>query len=243
MLVLACAAAVAWFQPWQAPAPVASDPSPPPASAVVQPEAPAPEPRQPTFSATASQSAAQVPQPVAITPEPTVPALMQSALEMEAQDPSGAVLAYTRAAIRGRARAAYYLGQFHETGAGVEPNPGLARSWYAAAADLPAAQRRLRALPAADESPGALPAPVPIFQARLTNGASEMIWRMPDGAAPVRFRIESFGPGETHLPVQETTVPGLIVPFPVSAWRVIAIGADGTQSPASAIVRMIPAEQ
>ncbi|HRO16421.1 MAG TPA: hypothetical protein PLL33_15555, partial [Paracoccus sp. (in: a-proteobacteria)] len=63
------------------------------------------------------------------------------------------------------------------------------------------------------------------------------------GVTPVRFRVEISGPADEPLPVRETTVPGLIVPFPVSAWRVIAIGADGTESAPSARVRMIPEEE
>ncbi|MBB1498553.1 tetratricopeptide repeat protein [Paracoccus sp. MC1862] len=167
---------------------------------------------------------------------------MTQALDLESRDPGRAAISYARAALRGSARAAYYLGQLHETGSGVAPNPDMARLWYAAAADLPRAQQRLQALATAD-APGIPAPPVPVFQARPGNGGSEMIWRLPEGAAPVRFRVEIFGPVDQPLPVQETTVPGLILPFPVSAWRVTALGADGSESVPSALVRMIPAEE
>lgn len=233
-VVLADGAASVRFQPRRAPAPVTTDRAQPSADAAVEQAAVAPPPGAP------AAAPAPIPEPVAITPEPSVTALMQRALDVEAEDPAEAAVAYARAAIRGRARAAYYLGQLYETGLGIEPNPGMARLWYAAAADLPSARRRLEAASAAD-APLAAPAPpVPIFQARLDTGASEMIWRVSDVVMPVRFRVEALGPREEPLPAQETTVPGLVVPFPVSTWRVIAIGADGTESAPSAMVRMIP---
>ncbi|WP_167626554.1 AAA family ATPase [Paracoccus luteus] len=231
VLALAGGAAWVWYEP-----PTPDDtgvPSPSTGTAEQASSQPAPSPVAP-------QPLGSVPPPVAITPEPTVAALMQRALEVETYDPAQAALAYARAAIRGDGRAAYYLGQLHETGTGVAPSPGLARLWYAAAADLPAAQRRLQALSAADAPPGTPAQPVPIFQARPSNGVSEMIWQVPAGVTPVRFRVETVGPSDEPMPGRETEVPGLIVPTPVIAWRVVAIGADGTESAPSATVRMIP---
>lgn len=241
-VALAGGAAFAWLQPWQAPVPVAAGLAPPSSGAVMDQAAVTPAPGQPPLSPAASQSTAPVLQPVAITPEPAAAALMKHALEIETRDPAQAAVAYARAALRGRARAAWYLGQLHETGTGVEQSPGAARLWYAAAGGLPAAQRRLQALSAATAPAGTPAVPVPIFQARLDTGGSEMIWRVPEGVAPVRFRVEAFGPAAEALPVREATVPGLILPIAVSAWRVTAIGADGRESAPSAMVRMIPAE-
>lgn len=223
-----------WFQPRQTPEVVAPGLTSPPAT--VEHPAPAASRVQPV-----PVSPVPALEPVAITPDPTAATLMRQALKLEAKAPAQAALAYARAALRGRARAAWYLGQLYETGTGVQADPGLARLWYAAAADLPAAQRRLRAMPAPGASPATPAEPKPVFQARLDSGGSEMIWRVPEGVTPVRFRVEMTGPGEKPLPARETAVPGLIVPFPVSTWRVIAIGAFGTESPPSATARMIPA--
>lgn len=241
-VALAGGAAYLWLPPWQAPAP-RNAPPPPASAAVEQPPAAAAPSRPPVASPARPQAAAPVPGPVAITSEPTVTVLMQRALQIETQDPAQAAVAYARAAIRGHDRAAYYLGQLHETGTGVEESPGIARLWYAAAADVPAAQQRLRVLSAADAPPAPPAPPQPIFHARLSDGSSEMIWRVPAGVTPVQFRVESFGPADEPLSVRTTTVPGLIVPFPVSTWRVTAIGADGSESAPSAMVRLIPADK
>lgn len=179
-----------------------------------------------------------LPGPVAITPEPTVAALMQQAIG--ARDPAVAAVAYARAAIRGSPRAAWFLGQLNETGTGVAPSPGAARLWYAAS-DLPAPQRRLHALAATGTTAGTPATPVPIFHAR-SDGSSDMVWHVPDGAMPVGFRVEALGPGGEALPPREVSVPALMLQSPVSAWRVTAIGADGSESAPSAMVRMTLAE-
>ncbi|MFC0339639.1 ExeA family protein [Paracoccus niistensis] len=231
MPVAAAAAAVGaaflWLQASHGPAHVAKGLALPAANVAVARAAPRPEPGL---------------APVTVTPDPTVAALMRQALEVETRDPAGAALAYARAALRGQGRAAYYLGQLHETAAGAGLNPGLARLWYAAAAPLPAARQRMQDL-TAEAAAGPPDTPVPIFQARLDNGASEMIWHVPIGAAPVRFRVEVRGLAGQALPAQETMVPGLILPFRVGAWRVTAIGAGGAESTPSDMVRMIPAEE
>ena len=240
-VVLASGAAYLWLPSRQATAPAATDAAPPALSAAVEQQAAAPRP--PVPSPVPLQAPVQVPDPVAITSEPTVTVLMQGALQIETQDPAQAALAYARAAIRGHDRAAYYLGQLHETGIGVEESPGTARLWYAAASDVPAAQQRLRTLSGAAAPSGTPAPPQPVFQARLSDGTSEMIWRVPDGVTPVRFRVESFGPGDEPMSIRTTSVPGLLVPVPVSAWRVTAVGADGSESAPSAMVRMIPADE
>lgn len=236
VVVLAAGAAILWLQPGTTPPPIAPDAAP--ARADVNPAGgalaagPAPPQAQPAIL-----------EPVPVTPDPAAASLMTQALESEDRDPATAAVAYARAALRGRARAAWYLGQFHETGTGGPPNPGYARLWYAAASDLPAARRRLQAMgPPAVASAVVPTTPVPVFQARLDTGASEMIWRAPDGPAPVRFRVEAWDRTGKQLPLRETAVPGLILRAPVSAWRVTAIGADGAESAPSAMVRMIPEE-
>ncbi|WP_162630734.1 ExeA family protein [Paracoccus endophyticus] len=240
---LASGAAYLWLPSRQAPAPAATEAAPPAVSAAVDQQAAAPAASPPVPSPVPLQAPVPVPQPVAITSEPTVTVLMQRALQFETQDPAQAALAYARAAIRGHDRAAYYLGQLHETGMGVEESPGTARLWYAAASEVPAAQQRLRTLSGAAALPGTPAPPQPVFQARLSDGSSEMIWRVPDGVTPVRFRVESFGPEDEPMSIRTTSVPGLLVPFPVSAWRVTAVGADGSESAPSAMVRMIPADE
>lgn len=224
---VAVGAAFLWLQAPHGSAHVAKGLVLPAANAAVELAAPRPEPEL---------------APVAVTPDPTAPALLRQALEAETRDPAGAALAYARAALRGQGRAAYYLGQLHETAAGAGLNPALARLWYAAAAPLPAARQRMQDL-AAGAAAGPPDRPVPIFQARLDSGASEMIWHVPKGAAPVRFRVEIQGLAGQALPAQETTVPGLILPFRIGAWRVTAIGAGGAESTPSDMVRMIPTEE
>ncbi|WP_217629752.1 ExeA family protein [Paracoccus chinensis] len=224
--VAAVGAAFLWLQAPPGPAPMGKGLALPAANAAVEQAAPRPGPGL---------------APVAVTPDPTVEALMRQALEVETRDPAGAALAYARAALRGQGRAAYYLGQLHETAAGAGLNPGLARLWYAAA-PLPAARQRMQDL-TAPAAAGPPDTPVPIFQARLDSGASEMIWHVPKGAAPVRFRVEVRGLAGQALPAQETTVPGLILPLRIGAWRVTAIGAGGAESTPSDMVRMIPAEE
>lgn len=243
-MVLAGGAAFLWLQREWASSPVAAVAARPSADAAVE-QTDSRATRQSTLrpAAPALQTATPAPRPVAITPEPSVAALMTQALEIEARNPAGAIVAYARAAIRGRSRAAYFLGQFYETGTGVEPSPGMARLWYAAAPELAASRRRLQALSTADASVGTPATPVPTFQARLSNGASEMIWHVPGGVTPARFRVETLGLAGESLPPQETIVPGLILRSPVSGWRVTAIGADGAESAPSAMVAMIPAEK
>ncbi|WP_299360820.1 AAA family ATPase [uncultured Paracoccus sp.] len=242
-MALAVGLAFLWLQAGPGPTPAPRDPPPPSPEAVEQPAAAAPalSPPDGQLAPATLQAEPAVLEPVAVTPAPTVPELMQHALETEGQDPAAAALSYARAAIRGRARAAYYLGQFYETGIGVERDPASARAWYAAAADLSAAQARLEALPAATASDSAPSTPVPIFQARLSDGASEMIWRPTGSAPPARFRVEVFGPDDAPIANQETTVPGVILPSVVHSWRVAAIGADGKESAPSSMVQMIPA--
>lgn len=224
-------AAFLWLQAPRGPAHAAKGLSLPAAIAAVEGAAPRPAPVP-----------APVLAPVPVTPDPAAEGLMRQALELETRDPAGAALAYARAALRGQERAAYYLGQLHETAASAGLNPGLARLWYAAAAPLPAARRRMQEL-AAGTTGGPPATPLPIFQARLEGGASEMIWHVPKGeAAPVRFRVEVRGLAGQALPAQETPVPGLILPFRVGAWRVTAIGAGGAESTPSAMVRMTPAD-
>ncbi|MCZ0961084.1 AAA family ATPase [Paracoccus benzoatiresistens] len=241
-LGMAAGAAFLWLQPDSALAPAATIPARPAADLALK-RAVAPASVQGTLPLATAAWHRGIPdlRPVDVTPEPTAEALMKQALEVETRDPAAAVVPYARAAIRGRARAGYYLGQLYETGAGVELSLASARLWYAAASGLPAAGRRLEALPPADASAGSLATPLPIFQALLNNGASEMIWRVPEGVAPARFRLEALGPAGNALPPRQTTVPGAILPFPVSAWRVTAIGADGRESAPSALVRMMPA--
>lgn len=241
-IALGGGAAFLWLQDGPLHLPTAAIPARPSAEAAAE-KTVAQAPRQPAPpAATATlQTSSPVLHPVPITPAPTVAALMKQALEVETRDPAAATITYARAAIRGHSRAAWYLGQFYEVGTGVQPSLGSARLWYAAARDLPASQRRLRALPAAASPAGSPATPVPTFQARLSDGSSEMIWRLPNGATPARFRVEMLGPTGEPLPPQDTTMPGLIVRSPVSAWRVTAISADGRESAPSAMVPMIPA--
>jgi type II secretory pathway predicted ATPase ExeA len=69
--------------------------------------------------------------------------LFRKGLELSVQDPTAAAVAFSRAAIRGHSRSAYYLGQIYETGDGVPADNALAREWYVLAGDLARARERL----------------------------------------------------------------------------------------------------
>ena len=198
---------------------------------VLRPDSP------PVIAGVPVEAASPLP-PVVRMAEPTAAALMQQALEAEAADPARAAILYARAALRGSDRAAYFLGQLHETGQGGRADATAARQWYAHAADLAAAQRRLQALPDTGTASGPPPVPIPVFQA-LTDRGSEMIWRMPEGAPPARYLIETFTADGAAAGVTETAVPALAVSQSVSGWRVTAIGADGRDSAPSPLVRMV----
>lgn len=133
-----------------------------------------------------------------------------------------AALDYARAAIRGHARSAYYLGQVYETGDGVPQAPQAARAWYAwaAAQGSLAAQTALEAL--GDRTPDAGPIATPVFLNR-SNGLMELVW-LGNGPFQVQFSDTSQRPVAYH----DTDVTALRLSSrpDLTGWRVVAQGAQ-----------------
>lgn len=163
-------------------------------------------------------------------PDPRV--LLMQALEVAASDPEAAIPFYTRAALWGSERAAYFLGQLHETGIGVEADLNLARAWYLKSPQIAGAAARVRELTADPVLPAAeaLATPVPERQVVLGSGETELHWRGPAAG----YRIEFFAAGAPRAQEVETSLPAAVIPQPVSRWRVMSLRPDGTPGPASA---------
>lgn len=160
--------------------------------------------------------------------------LLGQALAAGSADPEAAIPIFTRAALWGSERAAYYLGQFYETGYGVETDLHTARAWYLEAPLIAGAVARLREIPVTSEVPAgdALPAPVPDRQFVYSSGETELHWVGP----AARYRIEFFAAGAEEAQAVEALLPAAVIPQPVSRWRVIALRPDGTPGPTSAWV-------
>jgi hypothetical protein len=164
--------------------------------------------------------------------------LRDQAVTIGAQDPLVAVIGFARAALRGDARAAYYLGQHFEAGDGVPPNSKLAAAWYATAAKTQrSARRALQNLAGTHDTTVLIPTapPRPLMGLVGTDGLAEFVWAAPDEAA-ARYLIEM---AETT-----TTEPRQYGPFDLSAalienapparlWRVVALGPGNERVRAS----------
>lgn len=161
--------------------------------------------------------------------------LLIRALAMGNDEPEAAIPLYTRSALWGSERAAYYLGQLYETGVGVTADPNRARAWYRKAPQISGAVARLRqmgpvpALPAGAE----LAPPAPERQVIFGSGQSELHWRNPAGPSPTRYRVEFITTGAERVQQLETGLSAALIPLPVSRWRVMALRPDGTSGPAS----------
>ncbi|MFC0202370.1 AAA family ATPase [Paracoccus rhizosphaerae] len=195
----------------------------------------------------------------ALQPEPPAPpvdtvveekdvdpqALLLQALSAGAEDPAAAIPFYTRAALWGNQRAAYYLGQLYETGTGVAVDLDRARAWYGLAPDIEGAAERVAILAedGAAADPADLVAPVPQRQVRFPWNRTELYWQAAPGAEPVRYKVEFVAAGSDQVQQFETELQAALVRQRVSRWRVIAMQADGTEGPASAWIsfdRVIP---
>jgi general secretion pathway protein A len=179
----------------------------------------------------------------AATPEPTLAPiiplddprgdmLLENALTTGMSDPVGAVIAYSRAALRGEDRAAYYLGQLFETGLGVPRDVAAARAWYELARDnVRSARRRLAELEPTNET-GLLSAPVPLFGGPLPDGTAEFVWSAGEGADPEYYIIEmAMTPDEPARRLGPSQVTALSVPEAEAdrIWRVLAILPDRSE--------------
>ena len=150
-------------------------------------------------------------------------ALYARGVALATEDPEAAVVAYARAALRGHARSARYLGQIYEIGDGVEASPALARAWYAFAEAGPEAARRGAAEggPRSADRPSG--APAPMFSARMPDGAVELVWSGVGGEAGYRIELardplaKPVGAFDAAVSAARVTVPE-----DVAFWRVAA---------------------
>ena len=149
-------------------------------------------------------------------------ALYERAVDLAVEDPDAAIVAYARAALRGHARSARYLGQIYEVGDGVEASPELARAWYDfGGSGRDAAQGAPRDGAARPGRPSS--APVPMFSARLPDGAVELVWS--GAGAGAGYRVEfARDPLAEPLGSLDTAISAAMVSAPrdVAFWRVAA---------------------
>jgi hypothetical protein len=168
--------------------------------------------------------------------------LFRHGLDVSAEDPSAAAVDFARAAIRGHARAAYYLGQMYETGDGVPYDLALARAWYEKAGGLVWAQRRLAELP---EAAGQGAAPLPLFAVRAETGETELVWSGSPADDPAGYVVElSASPEEGPVvtrPVAASAVRLAPPPKAITWWRV-APAAPGAAAVASEWQRIAAVE-
>lgn len=182
-----------------------------------------------------------LPRPAGISTAPDAKSILQQALDLGVEDPEAAILLYERAALWGNERAAYYLGQFYESGLGVPADPLRARGWYKMAGHIEGAKARLEALPAPDAVEGELSAPLPVMQAVYPDGRAELHWRKGEGVGPARFAIEYRIAGEGETPQRrETDLTAISIEGPIIHWRVIGLGENGAEGEASSWSRPIP---
>lgn len=192
----------------------------------------------------------RLPSRIRAEPVPDPSRLLAQALTVGAVDPERAAELYARAALWGNGRAAYYLGQIHETGEGVSPDPLRARAWYGAAAGIAGAAARLAQLgpPEASAAPDSglgpavsAAAPVPVRHRLYTTGQTELAWTAPAGAPVARFRVEVVDAGgDGTVQRLDTPLSAVLVDRPVREWRVRALNPDGTAGQASAWSRIAP---
>ena len=170
--------------------------------------------------------------------EPNANALYDQALIIGAQDPLAAAIGFARAALRGDARSAFYLGQHFEAGDGVPRNAALAAAWYASASKTQRGARQaledLTETPEANvQSPTAPPRP--LVGMAGADGLWEFVWTAPDGAG-ARYLIElaeapdarpqQYGPFDLSAALLNPSAPARL-------WRVVSLGPDGARMGAS----------
>ncbi|CUH24462.1 putative secretion ATPase, PEP-CTERM locus subfamily [Jannaschia seosinensis] len=199
---------------------------------------------QPGTNTGAEAPAALVATPVAIGGALPPPAsvrgseatlLHDQALAVGAEDARIAAIGFARAALRGNARAAYYLGQHFEVGDGVPRNAALAAAWYASAAQTQRSARRalqnLTETPATAGGVSAAP-PRPLMGIAGPDEGAEFVWAAPDNAA-MRYLVElaeapdaspqQFGPFDLSAALIDPVMPARI-------WRVVSLTPDGARS-------------
>lgn len=149
------------------------------------------------------------------------------ALDNATGDPTSIATLYARAALRGHARAAYYLGQLYETGDGVTPDLALAKAWYAFAAEgnSRAKDRSTRIVVGAqaDISPGT---PELRLSEVLPSGLGEFVWTSGTGAKVGDYLVQIAGAQgqKLHL-TRHIKKSAAILPLPSGGthWRVVTV--------------------
>ncbi|MBL3580473.1 hypothetical protein BV509_12690 [Rhodovulum sulfidophilum] len=125
----------------------------------------------------AALAAAAVP-PVTLHAAPSDPRAAQRLYRqaLASTDLLDIAIAYSRAAVNGQARAAYYMGQIYEVGDGVGRDLDTARQWYmTASVEVDAARARLSDLPERPAEPERAQA-WPLASA-LSDGVAELVWQ------------------------------------------------------------------
>jgi hypothetical protein len=156
-------------------------------------------------------------------------------LELTTRDRRAAVLAFSRAAIRGHVRSAYYLGQIYETGDGVSVDKSLARAWYALAGDHPRARQRVTELAEQGASPEqnrgsrASAPPQLAFAERSSAGILDLVWIEARGVKPasgyiVELAEEPGGPSVLRAFAEVSALRLAFSDFDELWWRVTPMG-------------------
>jgi len=156
----------------------------------------------------------------AAPPDPRV-AQRQYRHALGSTDPLDIAIAYSRAAVNGQSRAAYYLGQIYEVGDGVERDIDTARQWYRiAAAEVAAAQARLEDLPEAPADPDRATAR-PLASSR-SDGVIELVWQ---GSGPFVVELAAEpGPPEARFATALTAARLALPARPSLLWWRIRAG-------------------
>ncbi|MBL3565693.1 AAA family ATPase [Rhodovulum sulfidophilum] len=156
----------------------------------------------------------------AAPPDPRV-AQRQYRQALGSTDPLDIAIAYSRAAVNGQSRAAYYLGQIYEVGDGVERDIDTARQWYRiAAAEVAAAQVRLEDLPEAPADPDRATAR-PLASSR-SDGVIELVWQ---GSGPFVVELAAEpGPPEARFATALTAARLALPARPSLLWWRIRAG-------------------
>ncbi|MCE8440226.1 AAA family ATPase [Rhodovulum sulfidophilum] len=156
----------------------------------------------------------------AAPPDPRV-AQRQYRHALGSTDPLDIAIAYSRAAVNGQSRAAYYLGQIYEVGDGVERDIDTARQWYRiAAAEVAAAQVRLEDLPEGPADPDRATAR-PLASSR-SEGVIELVWQ---GSGPFVVELAAEpGPPEARFATALTAARLALPARPALLWWRIRAG-------------------
>jgi hypothetical protein len=154
---------------------------------------------------------------------------------------SDRAVAFSRAAIRGHARSAYYLGQIYETGDGVPADTALALAWYALAGEHARARQRLSELAEQRVSFGqngesqAEASPQLAFAERSSAGILDLVWIADRGAASAGGYIVELAEEPESSPVLRAfaEVSALRFAYPDTDelwWRVTPVGGTAASS-------------